>query len=157
MKKVLILSDSHRNVEPMFKAIEIEQPDYVLHLGDHISDAAQISRKYPMLPLVCVPGNCDFSNDKDVRTFTLEGHKIMVCHGHQYHVKQSLTSITYAAREKEVALACFGHTHRAFLDDSQTPILFNPGSIGQPGYGGKGSYGIIMIDATDINITLKYL
>ena len=37
--KIIIFSDSHRNLEGMRSVIAEEAPDYVFHLGDHDRDA----------------------------------------------------------------------------------------------------------------------
>ena len=58
--KLLILSDSHGDSTGMCRAVERERPDYVIHLGDHSSDARDLSRMFPMVPVAYVRGNCDF-------------------------------------------------------------------------------------------------
>ena len=45
MKKLLILSDSHRNIQNMVEAVEIEKPDMIIHLGDHYRDAMQLAAR----------------------------------------------------------------------------------------------------------------
>lgn len=143
--KILVLSDSHRNIEPMLKAVELEQPDMIIHLGDHYNDAMSLSKKYPLMPLVAVPGNCDFSNEPSTRLLAIEGHKILLCHGHQYHVKQNLLTLTYAAKEQSAEAVLFGHTHHICCDYHNGLLLFNPGSIGEPYYRGNNSYGILTV------------
>ena len=38
MKKVLVLSDSHGDVDAMERAVARERPDLILHLGDLCRD-----------------------------------------------------------------------------------------------------------------------
>lgn len=41
--KLLILSDTHRSLGFAYDAIEKEHPDAVVHLGDHLTDAEDLS------------------------------------------------------------------------------------------------------------------
>ena len=41
--KILVLSDSHRAIGAMYDAAMLEDPDVILHLGDHVSDAEELS------------------------------------------------------------------------------------------------------------------
>ena len=40
--KILVFSDSHRALGTMYDAIERLRPDAVIHLGDHLEDAASM-------------------------------------------------------------------------------------------------------------------
>ena len=157
MTKILVFSDSHRNFEFMPQAVKLVQPDMIFHLGDHISDADRLSRQYPRIPLVAVPGNCDYSSEPDTKLLTIEGLKIMLCHGHQYHVKESLLSLNYAAKEKQADAVLFGHTHRICCDYHNGLFVFNPGSIGAPYFKGNNSYGILEIDGSKIQADTKII
>ena len=42
--RVLVVSDSHGNVDNMVRAVEWVQPDYVLHLGDCQRDLEALRR-----------------------------------------------------------------------------------------------------------------
>ncbi|MFR4068367.1 MAG: hypothetical protein ACLT1T_05485 [Oscillospiraceae bacterium] len=44
--KLLILSDTHRSLGFACEAIEKEAPDAVIHLGDHLGDAEDLSFAY---------------------------------------------------------------------------------------------------------------
>ena len=50
--KLLIVSDSHSMLQGIRDAVFLEKPDYLIHLGDHCGDAQEISREFPMLPVV---------------------------------------------------------------------------------------------------------
>lgn len=155
MKKILVLSDSHRDIEHMQAAVSLEKPDLIIHLGDHISDANKLTWQFPHIPMIAVPGNCDFSSEQTVRIINIEGYHLMICHGHQYHVKSSLLSIEYAAKEKNADAVLFGHTHHICCDYHNGLLIFNPGSIGQPPYKGSNSYGILEIDENGIHANTK--
>ena len=86
-----------------------------------------------------VPGNCDGRRPDlpDERRFTLEGCKILMTHGHTYHVKAGPGAAIRAARETGARLLCFGHTHEAFCEFQNGLWIVNPGAAGslvQPTY-----------------------
>ena len=87
--KLVLFSDSHGNVANMADVVRLEHPDRVLHMGDLARDAEELARQFPDIPVTYVPGNCDGRRPDlpDERRFTLEGCKILMTHGHTYHVK----------------------------------------------------------------------
>ena len=137
--RVLVLSDSHGNVENMVRAVELVQPNAIFYLGDGWQDAQKLTKQFPQIPLEQVPGNCDFRPEEpSERLVLLENVRILLCHGHTYGVKQSLISAGYAAEEQQLDLFLFGHTHRPFCDIRKNTTFLNPGSIGNrisPSYG----------------------
>lgn len=129
--KILVLSDSHGNVENMAKAVELVQPRLILHLGDVMRDAEKLRHLFPDIPMECVPGNCDLRPGEPAeRLLFLEDKRVLICHGHTYGVKQSLTRAGLAADEKQLDLFLFGHTHRPLWDYHGRTVFVNPGSIG---------------------------
>lgn len=136
--KILVLSDSHGNIANMERAVERESPRMVFHLGDCWRDGERLHCRFPELPLVQVPGNCDFrSQEAAEQLLCLEDRRILLCHGHTYGVKQSLLAAGYAAEEKKLDVFLFGHTHRPLVDLRGKTLFMNPGSIGDyhPTYG----------------------
>ena len=79
-------------------------------------------------------------NYLDEQTVDLSDIRIFCCHGHKYGVKSTLMRLWMRAREKEVSLALFGHTHEPFETVNEGVRLFNPGSVMQ------GSYGVIYVE-----------
>ncbi len=127
----------------MHDAIQLEHPDHVIHLGDHLGDAETLRREYPMLPILAVKGNCDFDPDgRDQVIADFWGVRILAVHGHRYGVKSGLLRYTYAAKENLVDVALFGHTHQAFCEQYDNIWFLNPGSCG---YSSRPTYGIIEI------------
>lgn len=81
--KILVFSDSHRSRGDMIEAIDEQQPDQVIHLGDLITDAEELSYVYPRLPICMVPGNCDgWTTEPVKKLITLQGKTILLSHGH---------------------------------------------------------------------------
>ena len=130
--KLLVMSDSHGNVANMLQAVQLENPDRILHLGDCWRDAQRLHDRCPEIPLDQVPGNCDIrSSEAAEQLLFLEDKRVLICHGHTYGVKQSLISAGLAAEEKNLDAFLFGHTHRALCDYRGKTLFLNPGSIGE--------------------------
>ena len=146
--KILVMSDSHRNTMAMGKIKDLEQPDLILHLGDHESDCDFIFYDIRNLR---VRGNCDHCSDEpDDRFLDLHPAKIWMTHGHLYGVKSGIVQLRHAALDKGANIALFGHTHKAFFCDEGNLIIMNPGTPNK-------SYGIITIDNNTYDVELKYV
>lgn len=136
---ILVLSDSHGNIRNMQAAVEQVNPDLVFHLGDCCRDAARLREQLPALPMEQVRGNCDYHAKEPIeQLLTIEGKRILLCHGHSYGVKGSLHQAEVMAKDKALDLFLFGHTHVPLCDYHGTTLFLNPGSIGDyriPTYG----------------------
>ena len=147
--KIIVFSDSHRELDGMRKVLAREKPDYVFHLGDHDSDAEQISREFPALPVATVRGNCDgWSDTPKTLCFLLGGLRFFLCHGHTLGVKGGYLRAEYAALEQNADVLLFGHTHEAYYEcmepgNGKALHVMNPGSCG---CGWSPSYGRIVLD-----------
>ena len=140
---ILVLSDSHGELDNMVGAVERTQPDRIFHLGDGWRDAEKLASKYPEIPMEQVPGNCDLGRpEKAEKLVKLEGLRLLLCHGHTQYVKSNLSILTRTAQERSADAALFGHTHRPFVDMRAGIALLNPGSIGPYG---RPSYGILQL------------
>ena len=138
--KLLILSDSHKKMDYMIRAVEWEQPDHIIHLGDHDRDAMRLAERYPEIPLWSVCGNCDYGAGPEKIVDTLGGVRFYITHGHTLRVKYGLLRADLAAREAEANVLLFGHTHRALCDWHNGLWLLNPGSCSGMG---PVTYGVI--------------
>ena len=89
--------------------------------------------------MVTVPGNCDgWTTDPLERQFMVCGKRVLLSHGHIWHVKQGYDAALRAARNAGAHLLLFGHTHRPLVDMRGRTLFLNPGSIGdyvRPFYG----------------------
>ena len=146
MKKILVLSDSHRNLSNMRKAVLLEKPDMIIHLGDHYDDAMKLLGEFPKIPMEAVCGNCDYDQVHTEKLITVEGKKIFMCHGHGYHVKEDYLTLEYAALEKRADIVLFGHTHRVFCYNHNHLVMLNPGTIGATRHGETATYGLLIIE-----------
>lgn len=136
---ILVFSDSHGNTAKMAAVVRREQPDQILHLGDVSRDARALGEQFQQLPIAYVCGNCDGPSDVPAqRILTLEGKRVLMCHGHTYGVKSGIGGAIAAARKEGVDALLFGHTHTAYCDLLEDLWVLNPGSIGSlfsPTYG----------------------
>ena len=129
---VLVLSDSHGDVEAMAQAVEKTNPDLIVHLGDCWRDAEELRMLFPRIPMEHVPGNCDFSLQEPLeKRLDFEGFSLLICHGHTLRVKESYQIARYTGLERGVGAVLFGHTHVPYLNVSAELTLLNPGSIGR--------------------------
>lgn len=153
--KILVLSDSHGNVSNMVRAVKRESPRMVLHLGDCWRDGEQLHDRFPDLPLEQVPGNCDFrSPHPQEKLLSLEDKRVLMCHGHTYGVKQSLTAAGLAAEEKGLDLFLFGHTHEPLVDMRGETLFLNPGSIGDFS---RPAYGVVTLEDGKLDARTAFL
>lgn len=153
--KILVLSDSHRTIRNMIDAVELFQPDHIIHLGDHTSDADELSRHYPMLPVLSVRGNCDYDLASREQALAVFGKtRILAVHGHRYGVKSGLLRYVLAAKENHADVALFGHTHQAHCEKYESIWLLNPGSCG---YTSRPSCGIIELAGDTVSCRIAYL
>lgn len=138
---MVVLSDSHGHTKYLKKIENLfAENDYVVHLGDGVNDMIEYYRAYPDKVYVC-SGNCDYYGSyiaRDEWELEIEGHKIFMCHGHMYGVKQGLDRLAYEAESRKAELVLYGHTHIPAEDEIGGAKLINPGSIsslsGRPGY-----------------------
>jgi len=147
--KLIVFSDSHKAIEPMIRAVELEAPDAIVHLGDHFSDTGALKIRFPDIPLYAVRGNCDFAPSAlGELTVTLSGVKLFMTHGHMYGVKSSLDRLITKALYLEADVVLYGHTHIRRSDYFRGVRFINPGSIGSSG----APYGILTLS----NGTVSY-
>lgn len=135
--KVLIISDTHKNISNAIDIINVKKPDYVLHLGDMADDADDLKHIFPRVEVIGVCGNCDwaaFTNAPAERMLDIGGVKVLMCHGHMYSVKSGIGVYVAAAREKCADVALFGHTHIPMLDNMGDIIIMNPGTVNTYGW-----------------------
>ncbi len=141
LKRIIIFSDTHRDIKKANDILNNIPADLVIHLGDMLSDATELKKKFPLLEFISVPGNNDLSiKDKEL-VIERFGLKIFLTHGHL----RNLNSITYKAMEENCDYALFGHTHKSYIEKVGNLTLLNPGSISRP-RDRFYSYGVIEIE-----------
>lgn len=136
----------------MYDAIEAHNPHQIIHLGDLVEDAEDVSYAFPQLPFCMVAGNCDgWTTIPTVRNITLEGKRILLAHGHLWRVKGGYGAAIAEARKAGVDILLFGHTHVPYCEQLEDGLwVMNPGSA-------RSSYGLITIEAGEITCQLLKL
>ena len=150
--KILVFSDSHRSLSGMVQAIQEEKPDQVIHLGDLIDDAEELSWRFSRLPVCMVPGNCDgWSTALPIKRITLQKKNILLSHGHLWNVKSTYNVAIGEARKAGANILLFGHTHRPYCQQLEDGLwVMNPGAS-------RSSYGTILLEGDQITCTLTKL
>lgn len=150
--KILVLSDTHRDMGRAFKLINIikDEIDCIFHLGDNVEDAESIRRNFN-IKVYNVAGNTDYTvSVPEEQLVELAGKKILLTHGHLYNIYSSINSLYYRAKEINVNAVLFGHTHVPLNTVIDDVLIFNPGSLTRPRGNSTYSYGIL--DIVDDNI-----
>ena len=109
MKKILIFSDTHGDINRCLDIIEkADSVSAIFHAGDYTGDAEDLESIYPNIPIYYVKGN-----------------------GHEQNVKYEYEFMTLrkAAEKYDPDLIIFGHTHIPYTDYKGKATLLNPGSI----------------------------
>ena len=157
MPKLLVMSDSHQNISRMMYAAEKSKPDAIIHLGDHISDAHELQLLFPDTMYYMVKGNCDYGAGESELLLEFGGVRLYMTHGHIHGVKRGLDELVNAARQKDAALALYGHTHKALIQQLPGLWLMNPGQMERHDSKRPASYGIITIENGSYNCRIEYL
>lgn len=137
MTTVLVLADTHWDLVFADRVLDAHPEASVLvHLGDFCDDAVQLAARR-RLPLRNVRGNGDADCAHGCaleEEFVVEGHRLLLVHGHRYGVKDGLGRLAdhAFAHVPPVDAVLFGHTHRpcSVLVErrGRTVMLLNPGS-----------------------------
>lgn len=149
--RITVISDSHGNTAAIRNALLAQKESrHVFFLGDNIRDIEVVSEDFPHHTFYSVSGNCDYGSvalTTDIAT--LGDTKILYTHGHRFFVKQSTALLRDAAKQRDIPLALFGHTHIPLTLYEDGVWLVNPGSIGHPRQG-RPTYAVIDIEQSGI-------
>ncbi len=132
--KIAVFSDTHGNTSGMIDAARRVQPDVIVHLGDNIRDAMDLSSIFPGVPIYAVPGNCDYmpgGTVPDKLSFMAGPVRVFATHGHNYSVKFGIDALLNAAYYSGASLVLYGHTHIAHYEAADGMCILNPGTAGK--------------------------
>lgn len=155
--KILVFSDSHGIIRDMINIVNKNlDSDMIIHLGDILDDVEYLENLFPMIKIEYVKGNNDFYYKAPLqKVIEVSNKKILITHGHNYSVKNSLDKLIESAKKMEVDLVLFGHTHVKKELFSGNIQLVNPGSISLAKYPEKNSYCILKIENDKIYSEFK--
>lgn len=158
--RILVVSDSHRNNEKLYRAVSSEKAiDCMIHCGDIECDE-RIVEQMADYPVYIVAGNNDYFYDLQQEIeIELAGKKFFITHGHYYYVSMSPQRIIEEAHDRKADVVVFGHTHRPMLMEDDGMLVLNPGSVAYPRQEKRRcSYAVIEIsEIGDIDCEIKYL
>lgn len=146
--RILIVSDTHKDNRNYYTALERERPlDMVIHCGDsggdelHLEDVAGC-------PFYIVAGNTDYYSSLPRELFVeVEGHRVLVTHGHKYYVNDGPDTLRAYAKGEGADIVFYGHTHVPDLDFDDDVAVVNPGSLSYPRQENRRpSYAVMEID-----------
>lgn len=152
--KVAVVSDTHGRIEPFLNTLkQFNDVELIIHLGDTVEDATKIREK-TKLPMFVVRGNNDYM---DVNTpwrelVRINGHKILLTHGHKEGVNFGETKLYYAAKEAEAEMVLYGHTHVYLYEEIEGIKILNPGSAGYDRGFEYESFVIMNVTTDDIRV-----
>ena len=147
MKKVIVVSDTHRQNENYFKVLEMHKPDMVIHCGD-VEGSEYALTEAADCPVHMVAGNNDFFSDlpKELE-LSVDGYQVLVTHGHHYYISVGTEMLKDEAKARGFDIVFFGHTHRPLIERDENLLIINPGSISYPRQEGrKNSYVLMEVD-----------
>ena len=76
-----------------------------MHLGDHLTDAEELSFACQEPDFYYVPGNCDYAPTvPQSLTLEFDDVRVFMTHGHIYGVKRDLTALAGAAKMRARSL-----------------------------------------------------
>lgn len=152
--KIGVLSDSHKNIPYLRRAIEAlikEGVSILIHLGDDYADS-KILDEYP-IKNIKVPGVFDPEyKEKDIENRVLEkihGMSFLISHTKTSHRNDQKEDIIPEdiVEKGGVDIFLFGHSHLYEIKKEGKTIFFNPGHLQEvDAKGRKASYGIIDIN-----------
>ena len=153
--KLLIFSDSHGDAGTMIDVAERERPNEIFHLGDCVRDAETLSFACSGIPVIMVPGNCDgWTGMSDRLLLEREGVRILLAHGHRWHVKSGVGGALADARACGAEILLYGHTHQAVCSREEDGLWrMNPGTVG--GVHAPATYGVILLEKGKVSCQIK--
>lgn len=155
--KILVVSDTHGNIDDLIHNTQSEKFDMLFYLGDYIEDGIEISKRLN-IDYKMVRGNGDRKNQNfnDDEIFDIEGKKIFLTHGHKYNVNFGIQNLFYKGKEIEADYIFFGHTHIPILEKIEDIIIMNPGSPTLPRTSDRQrTFGIIEIGKNENEKIIK--
>lgn len=142
--KLIVMSDSHSDLETI-QAIRNRETDAdaYFHCGDsELAIDADI-----LQGMEIVQGNCDWNAAfPESVVAEVDTQKVLMVHGHQHGVKQSLIQLKYAAEQVSANIVLFGHSHLYGADLQEGVLYVNPGSTLLPRGGRVATYAVIEQD-----------
>lgn len=155
--------------------------DGIGDLGEVIQEALNNEKAQEILPklIAFVRGNNDpksyvisanpLSNDDTEKNykiiqieipessnFVLAGRRIFVTHGHRHYVNYSMDTLYSIAENIPADIVLYGHTHRAYYEETQGSLFLNPGSVCLPRGGQEPSFAVVSFPGVTERYTVEF-
>ena len=146
--KIVVFADSHTDIDTMSIVIEAENPDMIIHLGDHVTDGIELHKLHPKIPMEFVKGNTDRTDEYfSEKILLLDNKLVFITHGDQYDVEQGTSEIFDRGASDDANIILFGHTHKPYVQNSKGIWIMNPGRIGRRSRKIiNATYGIVILE-----------
>ena len=153
MKKIIILSDTHKNQKILRKVFKIEKEfTHIFHLGDDYEDMNDNSDITNDVELIRVPG-IYHSGYKDgslsvIQEIQINNWKFALAHRLEDLMRTTISTDIYL----------YGHTHHYNYDHIDDKYFINPGHLtARRDRDRKASYVVMIINKNNAEIQFKYL
>ena len=146
--KILIVSDTHKRNDNLMNVLDSERGlDMVIHCGDSERFDDDVRARI-RCPLYIVAGNNDyFSEFSNELVFNIGSKRVLLTHGHYYHVSMGIERLADEAKARDIDIAIYGHTHVPKMEIINDVTIINPGSISYPRQRGRiPTYIILEVD-----------
>lgn len=145
--RIIVFSDTHGHFSAMHKIFKRNtSADCFIFLGDGLEELMKIRQLYPDKQILCVSGNCDFTEEYlSTDVAVVGGVKIFFTHGHRHDVRFTNAKVRLKGKELGAKIVLYGHTHCRYYEYIDGIHLLNPGSAAQPRDGLPPSYAFIDI------------
>ena len=117
---------------------EKENPDMIIYLGDGISDAEELSAKYPNIKMIKILGGIDSDKEEEewIKVVEICGKRFVLTHGHK-HIRytfnnnsnayiqteedkiQSRIALLECIKKHDADILLHGHTHEPYINRAQ--------------------------------------
>lgn len=146
--KIVIVSDNHGLREPLQTILQRHaDADVFIHCGDS-EMAPEELRGY-----VSVRGNNDFYYEyPEMKILDLEGHRMMIVHGHHHLYMGQLDMLISKARRQGCDFVFYGHTHIYSCQQRDGVILLNPGSLSRNRDGTRPCYAVLSVQGHELQV-----
>lgn len=128
--RAIVFSDTHGDIKLLEDAIKhFKSPEYRFGLGDYEVDPFVLDA----LGVTGVKGNSFFDpNWDDNFIYKADNYKLLFTHGHKMGVRDGLYRLYLYAKENNIDIIFYGHTHMAKIDKYEDIYFINPGSTTRP-------------------------
>jgi len=158
--KIILMSDSHGDYDAVESIVRehVATADAFIYLGDGLEEFLYAMQKFMVDCYYYVPGNNDMlamtQSFGDYRTVELEGHRILLTHGHRYHARLDRLGLAHIAALEKAAIVFYGHTHIGKVETIKGIRLINPGSI-RYSRSGDPSYAIVELSGEEVKVNFE--